>query len=75
MTGIGCHTMVNFVRPEIALPPTHMGGEGTNWVGLAPYVGTDHVFQNMGDGTYFHSGLMAIRASVASGVNITLNSP
>lgn len=71
MTGIGCHTMVNFVRPEIALPPTHMGGEGTNWVGLAPYVGTDHIFQNMGDGTYFHSGLMAIRASVASGVNIT----
>lgn len=71
LTGIGCHTMVNFVRPDIALPPTHMGGEGGNWIGLAPYTATRHVFQNMGDGTYYHSGLMAIRAAIASGVNIT----
>ncbi len=71
MTGIGCHTMVNFMRPSEALPPTHMGGEGANWIGLAPYTKTPHVFQNMGDGTYYHSGLLAIRAAVASGINIT----
>ncbi len=71
MTGIGCHGMANFVRPQEALPGTHMGAEGGNWIGLAPYSGTNHIFQNMGDGTYYHSGLLAIRAAVASGVNIT----
>jgi indolepyruvate ferredoxin oxidoreductase len=71
MTGIGCHTMANFVRPETALLPTHMGAEGANWLGLAPFTSTKHIFQNMGDGTYYHSGLLAIRAAVASGVNIT----
>ncbi len=71
MTGIGCHTMVNFVRPDMALLPTQMGGEGGNWIGLAPFTSTKHVFQNMGDGTYYHSGLLAIRAAVAAGVNIT----
>jgi indolepyruvate ferredoxin oxidoreductase len=71
MTGIGCHTMATFVRPHEALPPTHMGGEGGNWTGLAAFTATPHIFQNMGDGTYYHSGLIAIRAAVASGVNIT----
>lgn len=71
MTGIGCHTMVNFVRPEEALLPTQMGGEGGNWLGLAPFTDTPHIFQNMGDGTYFHSGLLAIRAAITSKVNIT----
>ncbi|MGW8202282.1 indolepyruvate ferredoxin oxidoreductase family protein [Sphingomonas bisphenolicum] len=71
MTGIGCHTMVNFVRPQEALLPAQMGGEGGNWIGLAPFTSTPHMFQNMGDGTYYHSGLLAIRAAVASGVNIT----
>ena len=71
MTGIGCHTMANFVRPAQALLPTQMGGEGANWIGLAPFTRTRHVFQNMGDGTYYHSGLLAIRAAVAAGVNIT----
>ena len=71
MTGIGCHTMVNFVRPKEALLPTQMGGEGGNWIGLAPFTKTEHVFQNMGDGTYYHSGLLAIRAALAAGVNIT----
>lgn len=71
MTGIGCHAMVAFVRPDEAMLPTHMGGEGANWIGLAPYTETSHIFQNMGDGTYYHSGLLAIRAAVASGVNIT----
>lgn len=71
MTGIGCHTMVNFVRPEEALAPTQMGGEGGNWIGLAPFTEIPHIFQNMGDGTYYHSGLLAIRAAVAAKVNIT----
>lgn len=71
MTGIGCHAMVALARPAEALLPTHMGGEGANWMGLAPFTGTKHIFQNMGDGTYYHSGLLAIRAAVASGVNIT----
>ncbi len=71
MTGIGCHTMVNFVRPDIALLPTQMGGEGGNWIGLAPFTNTKHMFQNIGDGTYYHSGLLAIRSAVAAKVNIT----
>jgi indolepyruvate ferredoxin oxidoreductase len=71
MAGIGCHVMTNFVNPAKTLAPTHMGGEGGNWMGMAPFSGTKHIFQNMGDGTYYHSGLMAIRAAIASGVNIT----
>nr|WP_249816702.1 indolepyruvate ferredoxin oxidoreductase family protein [Bradyrhizobium sp. 144] len=71
MSGIGCHGMINLVRPEQALPPVHMGAEGGNWVGIAPFSGTNHIFQNMGDGTYYHSGLLAIRAAIAAKVNIT----
>jgi indolepyruvate ferredoxin oxidoreductase len=68
--GIGCHTMALRMARE-TLPPSHMGGEGANWIGIQPFVNTPHVFQNLGDGTYFHSGLMAIRAAVAAASNIT----
>ncbi|CAO3356538.1 indolepyruvate ferredoxin oxidoreductase family protein [Azospirillum melinis] len=68
--GIGCHWMSQAMDRDTATY-THMGAEGANWVGLAPFVPTRHIFQNIGDGTYFHSGLLAIRAAVAGGVNIT----
>jgi len=68
--GIGCHYMVQWMdRDTVGF--TQMGGEGANWVGEAPFSKTDHVFQNLGDGTYNHSGNMAIRAALASGTNIT----
>ena len=70
MAGIGCHTMAIGMNRR-TLPPTQMGGEGLNWVGIAPFTGVRHVFQNLGDGTYFHSGLLAIRGAVTAGVNIT----
>jgi indolepyruvate ferredoxin oxidoreductase len=70
MAGIGCHAMALFNRKD-TLPPTQMGGEGINWTGVAPFSNTKHMFQNLGDGTYFHSGLLAIRASIAAKVNIT----
>lgn len=68
--GIGCHYMAQWMHRETYLF-THMGGEGANWIGQAPFTDTDHVFVNMGDGTYGHSGLLAIRASVAANVNVT----
>jgi len=70
MSGIGCHTMAMWMDRNTTLP-TQMGGEGANWIGAAPFVGTHHVFQNLGDGTYAHSGLLAIRAALAATVNIT----
>lgn len=70
MSGIGCHTMAAMMNRN-TLPPTQMGGEGLNWTGIAPFSELDHVFQNLGDGTYFHSGLLAVRASVVAGVNVT----
>jgi len=68
--GIGCHYMVQWMDRS-TLGFTHMGAEGANWIGEAPFSKTDHVFQNLGDGTYNHSGVQAIRAALASGVNIT----
>jgi indolepyruvate ferredoxin oxidoreductase len=68
--GIGCHYMAQWMDRN-TLGYTHMGGEGANWIGEAPFSHRNHVFQNLGDGTYNHSGYMAIRAAVASGVNIT----
>jgi len=70
MSGIGCHAMAVWTNPD-TLSATHMGGEGANWYGLSQFTKTKHIFQNLGDGTYYHSGLMAIRGAVATGVNIT----
>lgn len=70
MAGIGCHYMVQWMDRS-TYTFTQMGGEGATWIGQAPFTETRHVFQNLGDGTYFHSGLLAIRAAIASGVNIT----
>ena len=70
LSGIGCHYMVQWMDRETDTY-THMGGEGANWIGQAPFTETEHIFQNIGDGTYFHSGILAIRAAVASGVNMT----
>jgi indolepyruvate ferredoxin oxidoreductase len=70
MGGIGCHYMATWMDRGTETF-TQMGGEGATWLGQAPFTERKHVFQNLGDGTYFHSGLLAIRAAVASGVNIT----
>jgi indolepyruvate ferredoxin oxidoreductase len=70
MAGIGCHFMALWMDRSTA-GFTQMGGEGVPWVGQAPFVTEPHVFANIGDGTYFHSGLLAIRQSIAAGVNIT----
>ncbi|WP_323767266.1 indolepyruvate ferredoxin oxidoreductase family protein [Marinovum sp.] len=68
--GIGCHYMVQWMDRETT-GFTHMGAEGANWIGEAPFSKTGHVFQNLGDGTYNHSGSLAIRAALAAGTNIT----
>lgn len=68
--GIGCHYMATWMDRGTDTF-TQMGGEGATWIGQAPFTDNNHVFQNLGDGTYFHSGLLAIRASVAADVNIT----
>ena len=68
--GIGCHYMVQWMDRNTT-GFTHMGGEGANWIGEAPFSTREHVFQNLGDGTYNHSGVQAIRAALASDVNIT----
>jgi indolepyruvate ferredoxin oxidoreductase len=68
--GIGCHYMVQWMdRDTVGF--TQMGGEGANWVGEAPFSKRDHVFQNLGDGTYNHSGVQAIRFALMAGTNIT----
>ena len=72
--GIGCHTMIllgDESRYGDIIGLTCMGNEGTQWIGMAPFVDTPHLIQNMGDGTYFHSGQLAVTAAIASGVNVT----
>ncbi|MBY0466034.1 MAG: indolepyruvate ferredoxin oxidoreductase family protein [Burkholderiales bacterium] len=70
MAGIGCHFMTIWMdRSTVGF--TQMGGEGVPWVGQAPFTSDQHIFANLGDGTYFHSGLLAVRQSIAAGVNIT----
>ncbi len=70
LAGIGCHYMAQAMDRSTATF-TQMGGEGVSWVGQAPFVTDDHVFVNIGDGTYYHSGILAIRQAVAAGVNAT----
>jgi indolepyruvate ferredoxin oxidoreductase len=70
LAGIGCHYMVLWMDRQTSTF-THMGAEGVTWVGHAPFTNEKHVFANLGDGTYFHSGLLAIRAAVAAKVNMT----
>ncbi len=70
LAGIGCHFMAQWMDRDTQ-SFTQMGGEGATWLGQAPFSKTPHVFQNLGDGTYYHSGSLAIRAAVAANVNIT----
>lgn len=70
LAGIGCHYMALWMDRNTQ-SFTQMGGEGMSWVGQAPFTSEKHVFVNLGDGTYFHSGLLAVRAAAASGVNVT----
>ncbi|SNS16109.1 indolepyruvate ferredoxin oxidoreductase [Sphingomonas laterariae] len=71
MGGIGCHGLAVWMPERRTSTISHMGGEGAMWLGQEPFVNTPHMFQNLGDGTYFHSGLLAIRACVAAKANIT----
>ena len=68
--GIGCHTMAMWMGRNVVMG-THMGAEGTQWIGMAPFTEAKHIFQNMGDGTYAHSGSLAIRYAASTNVNIT----
>ena len=70
LAGIGCHYMVQWMDRRTD-SVTQMGGEGASWIGQAPFTDEPHVFVNLGDGTYFHSGILAVRAAVAAGVNVT----
>lgn len=70
VAGIGCHYMAVWMdRSTVTF--SQMGGEGVSWVGQAPFTTDRHIFANLGDGTYYHSGLLAVRQSIAAGVNIT----
>ena len=69
--GIGCHALAARMPERTTSGSVQMGGEGADWLGQAPFVDTKHIFQNIGDGTFFHSGCLAIRQAIASNVNIT----
>ncbi len=71
LAGIGCHYMAIWIRPEQTMTFTQMGGEGAPWIGIQPFTETKHMFANIGDGTYYHSGLLSIRAAVGANVNLT----
>jgi indolepyruvate ferredoxin oxidoreductase len=71
LAGIGCHTIAMFQNPETTTTVSHMGGEGVMWLGQQPFTDEKHVFANMGDGTYFHSGFLAIRQAIASHAPMT----
>ncbi|HMS81249.1 MAG TPA: indolepyruvate ferredoxin oxidoreductase family protein, partial [Burkholderiaceae bacterium] len=71
VAGIGCHYMTIWMPERRTSTFTQMGGEGVPWIGQAPFSDETHLFANLGDGTYYHSGLLAVRASIAAGVNIT----
>ena len=71
MAGIGCHGMALSVPSRRTATISHMGAEGVSWIGQALFTTEPHIFQNLGDGTYTHSGLLALRAAAAAGVNIT----
>jgi indolepyruvate ferredoxin oxidoreductase len=71
MAGIGCHSLRLGMPDPKTMFMVQMGGEGTNWLGAAPFVARSHVFQNLGDGTYTHSGSLAVRAAVAAGARMT----
>ncbi|WP_206781586.1 indolepyruvate ferredoxin oxidoreductase family protein [Burkholderia metallica] len=71
MAGIGCHGMAMWIRPESTGTVTHMGAEGIFWVGQSRFTEEKHVFVNLGDGTFFHSGSLAIRQAVAAKVRVT----
>lgn len=70
LPGIGCHYMASWMDRDTG-GIVQMGGEGVNWIGMESYTGKKHIFQNLGDGTYFHSGMMAIRQAIAAKANVT----
>lgn len=70
LAGIGCHYMAMWMDRNTETP-SQMGGEGVTWIGQSPFTTETHIFSNLGDGTYFHSGILAIRAAVSANVNIT----